>query len=707
MKRLLIVILMMHLNLLYAGNFADFLLIDFGAKNASLGGSGSPVDKDVTAILNNPAGLSYYNGFAFSFSANNWIVNSKNLFTGFINKSAHFNYGIGILSIQLPSFYETDEFGVVSTTPFRNSDNIFLLSFARMLSKVSTGITLKLVHQKLLEVNKIYYCFDFGLMYEQMFHKHNISRGILAGFNIQNIGPEVDFYAQKEKLPFTVNAGIKYSLYESDAIGLYPLLNFKYNNSELKYNLGIEAAIIKIFYLRGGYRINSDLEKITYGIGMRYCSESCIYEANYSIIPDAGLGKKEWIEFSLINRQKSILPFSHKLFDAGMQFYIGLNTSYINSESYKEVYSHKISRTTDMNNINLRPGFTFIMEKDLPLNTGLKLKINYDNSSYYELRRTLFVDDIIEEANFNFGLLNILKIKFGIQTAGDEETILYYRLGSPGIKLGISDVEKKIIFKLSGVQLSEIYFSYYVPEKEIFSKYISGFYLKGRLADDAFIKLRTFYDNRYDLIMARDESLTLMSVSLDYLIRKETQIRFFGEAGFSIYNYSKNTGAISQSEGINIFNYGIPIDKNGGNISGAGLYVGIEMQRFLSDKILNKLTVQGYFSDIGGSGQHFIICSENNERFILGEIAQESMFNQKVLNIKFSGVLSDTLSYYLDTFVFKPNIERYNSVSGEEFDFGLLYSIKDILINKLVIGFLTGENRDINYGAKYEIKFKI
>ena len=138
-----------------------------------------------------------------------------------------------------------------------------------------------------------------------------LAKNLLIGMSLTNVGTVL---GEDAMMPLTLKAGagFKMGLIEGHSIivaldGVLPA------DAGLKANLGVEYAINKIFFLRGGYKLNYDLESLSAGAGFRTNLGGAAYELDYAFVPGSD-------DIGSTHRVSLIVRFGYPLLKPGEEF---------------------------------------------------------------------------------------------------------------------------------------------------------------------------------------------------------------------------------------------------------------------------------------------------------------------------------------------------------------------------------------------------
>jgi len=277
---------------------ASFLLIDAGARAASMGSAFVAVAEDASAIYWNPAGIAKLEGFASTFNHSKWIAdlsyNNAAIVLplgdlGTVGASATF---LSTEEMERTTILRPDGTGEM----FDAASFAFGITYARNLTEqFSIGLNFKYINERLYHSNANGFAMDVGALFDTQFN------GLKIGMNISNYGTKMqldgrDLLTQIDTDPKVSgnNNTIKSNL-ATDEYDLPLMFRFGLSmdvlqglaNSNLiisadalhpsddveSVNLGAEYSFEDLIFLRAGYKslfaIDSE-QGLSLGAGLKY-----------------------------------------------------------------------------------------------------------------------------------------------------------------------------------------------------------------------------------------------------------------------------------------------------------------------------------------------------------------------------------------------------------------------------------------------------
>ncbi len=261
----------------------QFLKIGVSARETALGGAASAIVDNANSVFWNPAGIAYIENKEVSFSHNNWLVDSKHNAAVVAFPLASFVIGISAISLEINPFEETTALQPDGTGRMVHAgDLLFAVAAARRFTdKLSIGIQLKYVNEKLddYSLNNIF--FDIGTIYYTGF------RQLKLGFALQHFGPDMKLANQVFRTPLLFRVSATDELFSSNDIRFAAAAELVHPTDNNEWvNFGIEGTLINLVKVRGGYRLNNDVGKFSFGLGVNPAiTTSLRIKIDYSYTP--------------------------------------------------------------------------------------------------------------------------------------------------------------------------------------------------------------------------------------------------------------------------------------------------------------------------------------------------------------------------------------------------------------------------------------
>ncbi len=270
---------------------AQFLKIGVG-RGSAMGEVFVAVSDDASATYWNPAGLAWLKNRDLQLQHNLWIgdLNHDYLaialpFSGFGTVGfslatltmGKFEY----LTVDDPSTRQRED--TTSSTTFTAMDLAFGTSYSRMFTdKLSAGVTMKAVQQRIWDMSASAIAFDFGTFYNTGFRSLRLG-AVLSNFGTEMSfsGRQLDLVAQmqydssqsinREKIPVSYKTtpvplpmvfrfGFAYNIIDRPTSRLTTAVDLIHPNDNYEQvGLGLEYAFNNFFYIRTGYKMYTSL----------------------------------------------------------------------------------------------------------------------------------------------------------------------------------------------------------------------------------------------------------------------------------------------------------------------------------------------------------------------------------------------------------------------------------------------------------------
>ncbi len=317
----------------FAGGFskvgttaAQFLKIGVGARAMGLGGSFTALANDVSSLYWNPAGITNLNSFTFAVSHSEWFADISHDFAGVVLPlSTSDVIALNVIALNTGEQEVTTVIQPEGTGVFYDVSDLSVgLSYARTLTdRFSVGLTVKYVQQNLYNESANTFAVDIGTTLRTGFHDLIIAMSMTNfGGNMQlegrdlitlsngnqgsgSFNPDARLKTEPWPLPLIFRVGIAMDIvggkdpfiisdmnrFTMAIDGVHP------NDNTEKINLGGEYAWNEIIFARLGYKINYDVEKWTFGFGVKVNFGEQQAGFDYALIDFKDLGKVS--QFSL------------------------------------------------------------------------------------------------------------------------------------------------------------------------------------------------------------------------------------------------------------------------------------------------------------------------------------------------------------------------------------------------------------------------
>jgi hypothetical protein len=243
----------------------SFLRIAPAARIAALGGAGLSIAEEASSSWSNPSLLGFQQNRSAQFSHTEWIEGIKQEYAAFSTNSDIGAFG---LSAQL---FDSGDIELRSSSPSEypvgnySIKNVSLaISYARLIAKnISIGMTYKTLFEKIAQENATGYAVDGGITWRP-------SQDLTFSAAGRNYGRMGILKNERTKIPSDVGIGFLYSKIIPGVTQHFTLLGDyiipRYGDNGIRTGVEIEA--VDRFFIRIGYRNDSNLETMSYGLGL-------------------------------------------------------------------------------------------------------------------------------------------------------------------------------------------------------------------------------------------------------------------------------------------------------------------------------------------------------------------------------------------------------------------------------------------------------
>jgi len=258
---------------------AQFLKIGVGSRASAMGDAFVAVANDVSALYWNPAGLSQFTENQIIFSHNEWVVDVNHDFIGGVYHLDDANtFGVAVTSLSMDEMKVTTEFAPFGTGEyFGFSDFAIALSYSRkMTEQFSFGGTIRYIEETLDVLKMRGIMIDLGTYYWTGLGSTrfavavtNFGNDLAPDGEVVLIGNRTKSEWQSFSPPTMFRIGFALEPYEDEEhrVTTSIQLNHPNDNSE-NVSFGAEYVWNKMFFVRGGYKINVEEQNYTFGAGV-------------------------------------------------------------------------------------------------------------------------------------------------------------------------------------------------------------------------------------------------------------------------------------------------------------------------------------------------------------------------------------------------------------------------------------------------------
>jgi len=301
---------------------AQFLKIGVGARAMAQAGSVVAFSDDVYSLYWNPSGIINVKGITFAAVHSRWFADITHQFIGLVipvgNASA---VGFQATALNMDDIEITTIDNPHGTGEFYDASDLSIgVSYAVKLTNFfSLGITGKYVQQSIYNESASTFAVDIGSKLDipfygmklgmnfsnfggkmQMDGRDLIKEYDLNPANTLNDGVEVRLKTEPWELPVNFSVGLSVDLMKSNG-GIWAVKNNRLILSAAGNHpadaaefasFGLEYTYRDILSVRGGYRLNRDVERFFYGAGVKAPLADVVFSFDYAL---ASYGELDFI----------------------------------------------------------------------------------------------------------------------------------------------------------------------------------------------------------------------------------------------------------------------------------------------------------------------------------------------------------------------------------------------------------------------------
>ncbi len=288
---------------------AQFLKIGVGGRATAMGDAFVAIANDVSALYWNPAGLTQFSENQVMFSHNQWVVDINHDFIGAVYHLDDANtFGVSLTSLSMDEMEVTTEYAPFGTGEyFGFSDMGIAISYSRkMTDQFSFGGTVRYIEETLDKLKMRGIMIDLGTYYWTGLGSTrfavtvtNFGNDLAPDGEVILVGNRTKSDWQTFSPPTMFRIGFALEPYEDDEhkVTTSIQLNHPNDNSE-NLSLGVEYVWNKMFFARGGYKINVDEQNYSFGAGVNVPISIANVSVDYAFANFTKLGSAH--RFSII-----------------------------------------------------------------------------------------------------------------------------------------------------------------------------------------------------------------------------------------------------------------------------------------------------------------------------------------------------------------------------------------------------------------------
>lgn len=288
---------------------AQFLKIGVGGRATAMGDAFVAIANDVSALYWNPAGLTQFSENQVMFSHNQWVVDINHDFIGAVYHLDDANtFGVSLTSLSMDEMEVTTEYAPFGTGEyFGFSDLGIAVSYSRkMTDQFSFGGTVRYIEESLDKLKMRGIMIDLGTYYWTGLGSTrfavavtNFGNDLAPDGEVVLVGNRTKSDWQSFSPPTMFRIGFAMEPYEDEEHRFTASiqLNHPNDNSE-NLSLGVEYVWNKMFFARGGYKINVDEQNFSFGAGVNVPISIANISVDYAFANFTRLGSAH--RFSII-----------------------------------------------------------------------------------------------------------------------------------------------------------------------------------------------------------------------------------------------------------------------------------------------------------------------------------------------------------------------------------------------------------------------
>lgn len=260
---------------------ATFLKIDVGAQATAMSGAVAAIADDASVLYWNPAGAAQLDGNYLTISHIEWPVDIQYEYIGYVH---HFpkigTFGLSCGMLHTEDMEVTTEYHPTGNGEyFRYNDTFIALTFSmKMTNRFSYGASIKYVEENLAGLKMGGWMIDLGTFYWTGYKSLRFAVSLVNfGQDLKPTGTywkktrdgtleEKKYEAFSPPTMFRVGSAMDVYSTERYCVTASVQINHPMDNAENAV-MGFDFQFLKQLHLRGGYRINYDEERFTFGAG--------------------------------------------------------------------------------------------------------------------------------------------------------------------------------------------------------------------------------------------------------------------------------------------------------------------------------------------------------------------------------------------------------------------------------------------------------
>jgi len=260
---------------------AQFLDIGVNARAEAMAGAYISVAEGAEGVYYNPAAIANINGNEATFNYTRWFANIHHEFFSI----CHHIKSLGTVALSMTALHTGEMKVRTPLQPDGTGETFYAgsyragITFARALTdRVSVGLSGNVIRLYLYnDFIESAYAGDIAVIYDVGV------RNFRLGFKIANFGSSVKFVHEPYPMPTHFAFGLSINALElSKQTVLLSVAAKKSNDGAPQLASGAEYNFQNMFFLRGGYNINDEVQTYGFGFGAKFSFSSYILNADFS-----------------------------------------------------------------------------------------------------------------------------------------------------------------------------------------------------------------------------------------------------------------------------------------------------------------------------------------------------------------------------------------------------------------------------------------
>ena len=247
-------------------NSAAFLKVGVGARQIGMGSAVTSLNGDVTNVFWNPAGVAMKDDKAqVSFTYNSWIGGlTQNALAADYKLEGIGTIGIGVMTFGMTGIVadrdvypgnavlQALQIDQATADTYDYMDLLAQVTYSTyVMDRLALGASVKLIHEKIDDMNASAIGFDLGSVYNIGLLDWNI------GARINNLGSDIKFYDYPSPIPLTFSMGTSMTPIRIGANAItFAIDAVKPQDGQQYYYTGMEYNYNNMIFLRGGWKLN-------------------------------------------------------------------------------------------------------------------------------------------------------------------------------------------------------------------------------------------------------------------------------------------------------------------------------------------------------------------------------------------------------------------------------------------------------------------